>query len=76
MVDSLNYMDPSENSSDTDVRPYSSMVPTVAQAAISTDSTKTLFQLPPIRLLYMPSYVMMSTTTLLLYAIMLHYYLL
>ena len=26
-------------------------------------STKTLFQLPPIRLLYMPSYVMMSTTT-------------
>ena len=29
--------------------------------------TKTLFQLPPIRLLYMPSYVMMSTTPQLCY---------
>ena len=29
--------------------------------------TKTLFQLPPIRLLYMPSYVMMSTITQLCY---------
>ena len=31
------------------------------------DCIKTLFQLPPIRLLYMPSYVMMSTTTQLCY---------
>ena len=31
------------------------------------NSTKTLFQLPPIRLLYMPSYVMMSTTAQLCY---------
>ena len=32
-------------------------------------TTKTLFQLPPIKLLYMPSYVMMSTVLQLNYAV-------
>ena len=64
------YLFESSSASDSDARPYSFTV-SGTQAVASTDSTKTLFQLPPIRLLYMPSYVMMSTTTQLLYCMLL-----